>query len=119
MLVYPNSGEGWDAAARCWTGTTDPAEFGAMAAEWFAAGAQMVGGCCRTRPAHIRAVARAAEPNRLSGANALDDQRQRGVPLRGGIKRSARQAMDKLFAAQQLVNLAAGVVGPGTAVVQP
>ena len=61
VLVYPNSGEGWDAAARCWTGTSDPAEFGAMAAEWFAAGAQLVGGCCRTRPAHIREVARAAE----------------------------------------------------------
>ena len=31
------------------------------AAEWFAAGAQIVGGCCRTRPEHIRAVALAAE----------------------------------------------------------
>ncbi len=65
ILVYPNSGEGWDAEARCWTGTTDPADFGARSAEWFAAGAQIVGGCCRTRPAHIREVAREAE--RLSG----------------------------------------------------
>ncbi|MGA2571032.1 MAG: homocysteine S-methyltransferase [Terracidiphilus sp.] len=60
ILVYPNSGEGWDAARRCWTGTTDPGELGAMAAEWYRAGAQIVGGCCRTRPAHIRAVAHAA-----------------------------------------------------------
>ena len=60
ILVYPNSGERWDAERRCWTGTTDPADFGAQAAEWFKAGAQMVGGCCRTRPAHIRAVARAS-----------------------------------------------------------
>ena len=60
ILVYPNSGEGWDAARRCWTGTTDPEDFGARAAEWFKAGAQMVGGCCRTWPAHIRAVAEAA-----------------------------------------------------------
>jgi homocysteine S-methyltransferase len=60
VLVYPNSGEGWDAAHRCWTGTTDPEDFGVKAAEWFQAGAQIVGGCCRTRPAHIRAVARAA-----------------------------------------------------------
>jgi homocysteine S-methyltransferase len=58
VLVYPNSGEGWDAERRCWTGTSDPAEFGAQAAEWFRAGAQMVGGCCRTRPAHIAEVAR-------------------------------------------------------------
>ncbi len=60
IIVYPNSGEGWDAARRCWTGTSDAAEFGTQAAEWFRAGAQMVGGCCRTRPAHIAEVARAA-----------------------------------------------------------
>ena len=60
VIVYPNSGEGWDAQRRCWTGTSDPADFGAQAAEWFRAGAQMVGGCCRTRPEHIREVAQAA-----------------------------------------------------------
>jgi homocysteine S-methyltransferase len=60
VVVYPNSGEGWDAAARCWTGSGDPASFGTQAAEWFAAGAHIVGGCCRTRPAHIRLVAEAA-----------------------------------------------------------
>lgn len=60
VMVYPNSGEGWDAANRCWTGVTDPDEFGAGAAQWFKAGAQIVGGCCRTRPAHIREVAKAA-----------------------------------------------------------
>jgi homocysteine S-methyltransferase len=60
VLVYPNSGEGWDAERHCWTGTSDVAEFGAQAAEWFRAGAQLVGGCCRTRPAHIHAVAEAA-----------------------------------------------------------
>jgi homocysteine S-methyltransferase len=61
ILVYPNSGEGWDAAARCWTGTSDPEEFGRLATEWFAMGAQLIGGCCRTRPAHIFEVARAAQ----------------------------------------------------------
>ena len=59
VLVYPNSGEGWDAVARRWTGVTDAGEFGALAAEWFAAGAQAVGGCCRTRPEHVRAIAAA------------------------------------------------------------
>lgn len=63
VLVYPNSGEGWDTARRCWTGNTDPADFGAQAADWFRMGAQIVGGCCRTRPEHIRQIARAA-PNR-------------------------------------------------------
>jgi homocysteine S-methyltransferase len=61
MLVYPNSGEGWDASARCWIGTSEPTEFGALAAEWFAKGVQIIGGCCRTGPTHIRAVAEAAD----------------------------------------------------------
>lgn len=60
ILVYPNSGEGWDATARRWTGTTDPGEFGSLAAEWYQAGAQIVGGCCRTRPEHIRRIAAVA-----------------------------------------------------------
>jgi len=60
LLVYPNSGEGWDASARCWIGTSEPAEFGALAAEWFAKGVQLIGGCCRTGPEHIRKVAEAA-----------------------------------------------------------
>jgi len=60
IVVYPNSGEGWDAEARCWTGRSVPAEFGALAGQWYAAGAQLVGGCCRTRPEHIRQIALAA-----------------------------------------------------------
>lgn len=62
VIVYPNSGEGWDATRRCWTGHSDPQGYGEMAREWFAAGAQIVGGCCRTRPEHIRQVA-AATPS--------------------------------------------------------
>ena len=58
VIVYPNSGEGWDAVRRGWTGSSDPAEYGALARGWFAAGAQMVGGCCRTRPEHVSLVAR-------------------------------------------------------------
>ena len=60
IVVYPNSGEDWDAERRCWMGTTDAAEFGTRAGEWFRAGAQIVGGCCRTRPEHIAEVAQAA-----------------------------------------------------------
>jgi homocysteine S-methyltransferase len=61
ILVYPNSGEEWNAQTRCWTGTSDPADFGRAASDWFAAGAEMVGGCCRTRPEHIRQVAVAVD----------------------------------------------------------
>ncbi len=64
IVVYPNSGENWDASARCWTGASDPQAFHTLALEWFEAGAQMVGGCCRTRPEHIRQIAAAARGQR-------------------------------------------------------
>jgi homocysteine S-methyltransferase len=57
VIVYPNSGEGWDASRRCWTGTGDPSSYAAMARAWFSAGAHIIGGCCRTRPAHIAHIA--------------------------------------------------------------
>ncbi|GIM99524.1 homocysteine S-methyltransferase [Planomonospora venezuelensis] len=56
VIVYPNSGEDWDAANRRWTGLADPVEFGAAAAGWHAAGAAFIGGCCRTTPEHIRRI---------------------------------------------------------------
>lgn len=56
IVVYPNSGEGWDAEHRCWTGASDAGDFGRLAREWTDAGAQIIGGCCRTRPEHIRAI---------------------------------------------------------------
>ncbi|MET8158486.1 homocysteine S-methyltransferase [Sphaerisporangium sp. NPDC005289] len=56
IVVYPNSGEGWDAENRRWTGIADPLEFGAAAREWRAAGAAFIGGCCRTTPEHIRRI---------------------------------------------------------------
>ncbi len=65
VVVYPNSGETWDAATRSWKGRDDlaaeEARFGVMACGWYASGAQAVGGCCRTGPGHIAAVAKAAQ----------------------------------------------------------
>jgi homocysteine S-methyltransferase len=63
IIVYPNSGETWDAATRTWNGDANAAGYGALARGWFAAGAQAVGGCCRTGPAHIAAVAAAVRAN--------------------------------------------------------
>ena len=59
VIVYPNSGETWDAPTRTWRGASDSSHFGALARTWYAAGAQAVGGCCRTGPAHIAATAAA------------------------------------------------------------
>lgn len=58
IVVYPNSGEAWDAAAVRWTGPHDsPAAFADLACRWRDAGATLIGGCCRTGPEHIREIA--------------------------------------------------------------
>jgi homocysteine S-methyltransferase len=59
IVVYPNSGELWNADSRCWTGPSDPESFADLAHSWRSAGAQLIGGCCRTRPTHIQQIAQA------------------------------------------------------------
>jgi homocysteine S-methyltransferase len=54
LVVYPNSGETYDGARRRWRGRRSPIDFAAAARGWVAAGARLVGGCCRTGPDHIR-----------------------------------------------------------------
>jgi len=66
LLSYPNSGESFDPLTREWTGERDPAAFAASAAEWMGAGCRIVGGCCRTTPAHIAAL-RSLVDARLKG----------------------------------------------------
>lgn len=56
IIAYPNSGEEWNSADHCWTGTTHPEEFGTAVREWRRMGAALIGGCCRTGPKHIRAI---------------------------------------------------------------
>lgn len=57
VIVYPNSGERWDAARHAWVG---PSRFSPrLAAQWVSAGARVVGGCCRVRPADIAELAAA------------------------------------------------------------
>ena len=57
IVAYPNSGEGWDANGRRWTGA--PGISAADVPGWFAAGARLIGGCCRVRPQHVAAIAAA------------------------------------------------------------
>ena len=54
VVVYPNSGETWDALGRRWTGT--PGVSPDAVPGWVEAGARLVGGCCRVRPQHIAAI---------------------------------------------------------------
>ncbi|WP_414720657.1 homocysteine S-methyltransferase [Streptomyces sp.] len=57
VVVYPNSGEHWNAEARRWHGGSafDPAQV----TRWRASGARLIGGCCRVGPTEIAAIAAA------------------------------------------------------------
>jgi homocysteine S-methyltransferase len=61
VIVYPNSGERWDGTRRTWVG---PSRFSPrLAVQWAAAGARVIGGCCRVRPTDIAELATTlAEP---------------------------------------------------------
>jgi S-methylmethionine-dependent homocysteine/selenocysteine methylase len=51
-LGKPDDASGFERSEDC-----PPEEFAGHAARWVAAGARIVGGCCGTTPAHIRAIA--------------------------------------------------------------
>ena len=68
IAVYPNSGEGWDAGARRWTGAASERVDAAAAARWRAAGATLVGGCCRVTPDQIAALSTSATPSPALGS---------------------------------------------------
>jgi len=53
IVVYPNSGEGWDAATRRWTGEGRDRVDVAAAARWRSLGATLIGGCCRVTPDQV------------------------------------------------------------------
>jgi S-methylmethionine-dependent homocysteine/selenocysteine methylase len=57
FAVYANLGAPLGGAGDARTHDETPAEFAAHARRWIACGARVVGGCCGTRPAHIRAIA--------------------------------------------------------------
>jgi homocysteine S-methyltransferase len=56
LLAYPNSGEAYDASTKSWHGSAATLPFAAQAIDWYRAGARLIGGCCRTRPADIHAI---------------------------------------------------------------
>ena len=56
IIVYPNSGEDYSAVTKTWCGESSCDKFGLQAKEWYADGASLIGGCCRTTPGHIREV---------------------------------------------------------------
>ena len=57
IVIYPNSGEGWDAIARRWTGMGRDRVDPDAARRWRGLGAELVGGCCRVTPDQIAMLA--------------------------------------------------------------
>jgi homocysteine S-methyltransferase len=66
-VVYPNSGETWDAERRSWMGESSerPRRIAELAPKWRRLGARVVGGCCRTTPATISAIRAALQESTL------------------------------------------------------
>ena len=58
IVVYPNAGEQYDPVGKQWIGGTACAHgpFAEQALGWARAGAQLIGGCCRTTPNDIAAL---------------------------------------------------------------
>lgn len=57
IVVYPNSGETYDAESHRWEGVATCADFAAESQIWHERGARLIGGCCRTTPDYIRKIA--------------------------------------------------------------
>jgi homocysteine S-methyltransferase len=57
IAVYPNSGEGWDAATRRWIGQGCDLVNRDAARRWRRLGAALLGGCCRVTPGMIELMA--------------------------------------------------------------
>ena len=73
VVVYPNSGEIYDASTNTWHGETSCESFGLQSKDWHEHGASVIGGCCRTTPEHIKEI------TSLRGRSSLH-QTQDGVP---------------------------------------
>ena len=56
LVLYANAGRALDEAKGLFTEPIDPYEYASLARGWLGAGARIVGGCCGTNAAHLRAL---------------------------------------------------------------
>ncbi|XP_058201092.1 homocysteine S-methyltransferase 2-like [Rhododendron vialii] len=68
VLLYPNSGETYDAERKQWVKSTGVADedFVSYVGKWCEDGACLIGGCCRTTPNTIRAITKALSTRSFS-----------------------------------------------------
>ncbi len=59
VIVYPNSGEGYDYVDKVWDGNrSDVKNYYKLAQKWHNEGAGIIGGCCRTTPEDISQISK-------------------------------------------------------------
>jgi homocysteine S-methyltransferase len=56
VVVYPNAGETYDVSSNSWIGDASPSACADFARSWLAAGAKIIGGCCRIGPEQVTAI---------------------------------------------------------------
>jgi homocysteine S-methyltransferase len=57
LIAYPNNGDRYDPRTKTWQPNPQATSLPELAPRWLAAGAAIIGGCCRTTPADIREIA--------------------------------------------------------------
>ena len=62
LVVYPNSGDSYDPVSKRWSSGPQSPPFADMSRLWYAEGARLIGGCCRTGPLDIRGVRQCLHP---------------------------------------------------------
>ncbi len=73
LVVYPNSGESWDAESRQWVNGSGDGGFGEASKKWYRLGARAIGGCCRTTPETIHGISERLR-SEISGPHAQSGQ---------------------------------------------
>lgn len=58
LIVYPNSGEHYDAVTKTWNSLPSDLKLVEQLDDWYEAGARLIGGCCRTMPSDITDIYR-------------------------------------------------------------
>ncbi len=71
IVVYPNSGERWNAGEESWHGAPGHG-LAALAPAWHSAGARHIGGCCRVGPGQIAQLRSVLQPFAIRQATAED-----------------------------------------------
>ncbi|KRM97254.1 homocysteine methyltransferase [Liquorilactobacillus aquaticus DSM 21051] len=57
IIVYPNNGDRYDPQTKTWRTNPNSATFSELVPVWKAAGARLIGGCCRSNPDDIKEIA--------------------------------------------------------------